>query len=200
MRIQRTLICDIETAPLSKEELEEYGKRFPKKPHAKMYKLDKPGLYWTTGQVVCVGLKECDDEEVVICTGDEYKTLIEAHEIMKDYQDFFVTFNGDQFDLKFLTGRAWKHLIPMKLPTGKYQKNHCDIYQVLGGSWGSTKVSLEELAHHFGVYDDLWGHGYEVEKWWQDKDFDSIKRHCSGDINTTYKIYHGFIKEMYRQV
>jgi len=198
MQPPRDIVFDIETSPLPKEELDIYAEKFPKKPKARTYKLDAPALYWTTGQVACVGMKWNEDEEVVICTGDEYDTLNEAHEVMKNYQDTFIGFNSIDFDAKFLTGRAWKHLIPMKLPISKYAKNHIDIYQILGGSYGSTKVSLAELAHHFGVDDAHWGHGAMVADWWTNKEYNNIIKHCRGDIISTYRIYTGFIKPMYR--
>lgn len=200
MKTPREMIVDIETAPIPRDELDAYIEKFPKKPHAKLYKPDKPSLYWTTGQVVCVGLMHEEDNPITICKGDEGDTLTEAHEILKAYTDQYITFNGQSFDFPYLTARAWKNLVPMRLPMSKYAKNHTDIFQILGGTYGSTKVSLQELAYHFGVDDDIHGHGSEIEALWNTKHFDEICKHCRGDIITTYRIYHGYIKRMYREV
>jgi len=197
MITHREIVIDIETVPI--DDLELYKQKFPKKPNARSYKPDKAALYWTTGQVCCIGLKWQDDDEITICTGDEYDTLKEAHEILKGYNDQYVSFNGIDFDFKFIVGRAWKHLIPIRLPTNRYAKNHHDIYNILGGNYGSSKASLAELAYHFGVDDEYWGNGAQVEEWWQAKEWDKICKHNRGDIISTYRIWHGYIKNMYRQ-
>jgi predicted PolB exonuclease-like 3'-5' exonuclease len=124
-----------------------------------------------------------DDDEDVILAG--------AYNYLHDHTPFtLVTFNGRDFDLPMLYMRGLLHGYDFAqvLPMDKYTKTHIDLYQHLGGRWGMNGT-LAELAWHFGLADELDGHGSNVQQQFDSGDWESIIAHCRSDVEVTERLY-----------
>jgi len=208
------ITLDIETASIDSERLASFKARFEPKPpepdpeleeeapkkrkkaakkeeKPKKLKSDRAGLHFLTGRVVCVGAKIFGRTPDMFAQEEEEITLAGLYTYLDSRQPFtLVTFNGRDFDVPMLYMRGLLHGFDFSqvLPMDKYSKNHIDLYQHLGGRWGMNG-KLAELAWHFGIEDGLEGSGSDVQKDFDNGDWDGIIEHCRADVITTEKLY-----------
>lgn len=221
---------DIETVSIDKERLESFKRKFEPKPpepivveveddekpkkkkkvavkkeeKPKKLKSDRAGLHYLTGRVVCAGAKIFGRKADMFAHEDEEVLLAGLYEFLDSHLPFtLVTFNGREFDVPFIYMRGLLHGFDFSqvLPMDRYSKSHVDIYQHLGGKWGMNG-KLSELAWHFGIEDSLDGSGADVQKNFDNGDWESIIAHCRADVETTEELYkrlfpHGRSKGKY---
>lgn len=209
------LTLDLETASVDSERLQEFKDRFEPKPpepepepeveeekpkkrkkakkeeKPKKLKSDRAGLHFLTGRVVCTGTKFVGREPQMFADEAEEVIMAGLYDYLAAHQPFtLVTFNGRDFDLPMLYMRGLLHGYDFAqvLPMDKYAKTHIDLYQHLGGRWGMNG-KLEELAWHFGLEDDLDGHGSSIQGLYDAGDWESIIAHCRADVIVTERLY-----------
>ena len=207
---------DIETAAIDRERLEDFKHRFEPKPpepepaaeveeekpkkkkklakkedRPKKLKSDRAGLHYLTGRVVCAGAKNFGKKAEMFAHEEEEILLAGLYEYLDNYRPFtLVTFNGREFDVPFVYMRGLLHGFDFSqvLPMDKFSKSHIDLYQHLGGKWGMNG-KLSELAWHFGIEDGLDGSGADVQKNFDNGNWEEIIAHCRADVETTEKLY-----------
>jgi predicted PolB exonuclease-like 3'-5' exonuclease len=123
---------------------------------------------------------------------EEEEFIMEGlYSYLDSHQPFtLVTFNGRDFDLPMLYMRGLLHGYDFAqvLPMDKYSKTHIDIYQHLGGRWGMNGT-LAEFAWHFGLADELDGHGSSIQQQFDSGDWESIIAHCRADVEVTESLF-----------
>jgi hypothetical protein len=191
-------VLDIET--VASDRIVEYERLFGKKTPNK--KLNKPGLHWLTGRVFCICIKPLGKPVMTFCDEDENAILSAFYEYLLTLKPVnLVTFNGHSFDIPFLYMRGLVHGLDFSslLPRDKWSRLHMDLYEHLGGKWG-LNAKLAEICWMLGI-DRIYGTGGEVQDLYDNKDFQKIIEHCTGDVEAVEQLYnrlfpHGRVEQI----
>jgi DNA polymerase elongation subunit (family B) len=186
--------------PVETEEIVEKPKKAPKKPRTKKSargksKSELKGLHYLTGKIVCIALKPMGKEPLIF-HGEEEVMLRELHEYLSARFPYTLCgYNIMEFDVPFIRMRGLKYGIDFSglLPLDKFNKQHVDLYVVLGGKWGLT-ARLSELAWYFDI-PGAYGSGADVERLYRAGDLLEIYRHCGADVCVTEGLYHKIYPE-----
>lgn len=144
------------------------------------------GLKPWKGKVICVVVKDIETQKCTTFSGsDENKLLKEFWDSIEGC--WFITYNGDEFDIPFLIKRSLIQNIKMK-------KIYCsiDMRKVVNGFWFSykrdIKGKLSDWARvlHMPVKTNL---GKEIFKLYRKNDFKAIRNHCKEDVELTYSLF-----------
>ena len=104
----------------------------------------------------------------------------------------FVTFNGNEFDVPVLMFRSMMlGVTPLSIiDTNRYGKgNHRDLRAILGGGKQYPKGTLDFFCKRLGCPVEPHGNGSMVQGWYDNKDFDSIVKHCQTDVKQLKFLY-----------
>jgi DNA polymerase elongation subunit (family B) len=177
------LVLDIESAPWMADE---YAAIWPKSKK-------RAGLHAIISQVVCVGLRESGQTSMIAPPEftSEKKVLEWVQVVLREHKNSdIVGYNTKNFDFPFLQIRAAKYGIKLDLPDKRALRNK-DIFEAMGGKWATdvSSCSLSELA--FLLYaEGKKTDGGDVARWWSEKNYEAIKRHCAEDVELTDRVYN----------
>ncbi len=163
------------------------------------------GLHPLQNMVCCVAIHDLQDgkSQAIIMGGDTGKdeklVLEKAWEALSKY-DFFVSFNGIEFDVKVLNLNSVKRRVRpgVAIDTRKYQiGNHMDLRAILG-NW--EKFAHGTLDYYMKVFfgetegkpEDM--EGSLVQHYWDMGLHDEIAAYAISDVENTAKL-HGLINE-----
>lgn len=159
-------------------------------------------------QVVAIGV-DTGEKEFFAVGEDEIKLLTEFNEIMTramiplkfwytlsetlprtptpPLTPILVTYNGDFFDVPFLTSRALKHGIKLEL----YKLRHLDLMWVTRKflSKQNKYPSLHELAQFLDIEVKDKFTGGDVKRLFEEKRFADIEAHLRSDVELTKKVH-----------
>jgi DNA polymerase elongation subunit (family B) len=215
----KTLIIDIETAPITKERLDSYisafepelmvegdpdwveveadekpkkgAKKKPKKPKPKVgSKSAKGGLHWLTGQICCVGVLPTDGEPVMFADEDEEVVLVGLYHYLYDAFPYLtVTFNGAEFDLPFIRMRGL--LYGLDFSGLLPLEKFSKTHIDIYQVLGGKWVLPAKLAEYCWYFgiEDIDDTGAHVAELFRAGDIEAIVRHCRGDVIATEKLY-----------
>ena len=175
------IIFDIETIP---DRLSEYNQAFPKSKK-------KAGIHAIISRVVAIGYDLGGYQKVIM--GEEEEILGEFADLLNEHRTAtLVGFNIKNFDIPLIRLRAAKYGIKLYLPDRRSQRI-CDLFDVLGGKWQTdvSACSLSEL-HWFLYGAGKQTNGCDIAQMWEDNDLESIRAHCSEDVEITSRIYNDF--------
>jgi len=122
--------------------------------------------------------------------GNEKEFLSRAWKVLGQY-NFFLSFNGIEFDVPCIRLHTIRHGIAMevKISTRKYAvENHLDCYAVLS-DWQRRPGGMDFYAQYFGV-----GHGKDaidggsVQELWDMGEHETIGQYCESDARQTWAI------------
>ena len=130
---------------------------------------------------------------------DEKKLITNILHYMQRYLDNgnrIITYNGNSFDIPFITRRAILNNIPHpdRFPTlaeltNKYApRHHLDLHQFLNPNYGEFS-KLNEWAYLIGATTELASDSNKVYEWYLSNQKDKIINHCLSDIIKTYLLY-----------
>jgi len=151
--------------------------------------VDKAALSPITGRVTCVGVSYRGDFKFFI-NKDERALLEDLNTFIAGKEvGAYVTKNGDDFDTPFLRVRhlANKMQVP---PWLLYITRHHDIKRYFGrGTMGPYGPSMQDLEWVMDIRRDGEKDGLQALKWWEEGDWDSLKKYCEQDVRTTENIF-----------
>jgi len=200
----KTYIIDIETEPLSREELKAFVPEFKAdsrlKDPVKIAEdlLSKESAFYTkatlnalTSKVCAIGIWDVSQPEPqLLCGGDEEKLISTFGDLLKD-KSKFITFNGAGFDIPFLCRRGLKYGKDFfskffRIDGGlSYDAPLID----LAAMWDCRRkdyTSLNELALHLGVGSKEKGEELFYQTW--NRDQAEAKAYLRNDLDLTKKI------------
>ncbi|MAG47049.1 hypothetical protein CL617_00450 [archaeon] len=175
---------DIETIPLKieNEDIREY--LMDHKINKEMRTFDP-----NYSKIVCICLKFSDEECKVFFNEDEKVLLQEFWSFVNENKSdtVFVTHNGYSFDVPIINLRTIVNglNIPFDFNVNKWnmdKSNHFDIMLFFSNLGNFTNLPLNILAkmHNIEVKETITGR--EIEKYFNEKDFDKIKGRCRNDV------------------
>lgn len=180
------VVLDIETVPLPVEERERYISSVLCRDSRKRKPRETPALHPCTAKVVCVGIKPVGEKAICMVSGNEKQLLEDTRALLEKLSPVrYVTFNGTGFDFPMLRYRALANgvtglgrLLPVSRSPGNY-----DIYALL--RW-DLPISLADIGYLMGIEK---GNGADVEKWYEEKNYEMIEAYNIRDLELTEKIY-----------
>ena len=160
-----------------------------------------------TGKIISIGLMveaytsfinggytDGPGKTIILCGNDEKKILKDYWEIVREYGNETITFNGIDFDIPYIIKRsAYQKVTPSRNITGRrYQvKPAFDILQVLT-NWRGLKEALG-----MGVYCDMFGvphtkdkvSGADVYELYLNNEWETLKNYSNDDIDETFLLF-----------
>ena len=213
------LIFDIETVGVEFNSLDEKSKEFVLKfaETKEDQEEAKDGLSFSplTGEVVAIGILNPDTDKGAVYYRDpsgkneqqsenniQYTPFKSEKEVLKEFYDQFVTFNGRGFDCPFLIVRSATHkikptknLMPNRYESGDYGKTitHVDLLDRLT-FFGSVrrKGNLHMWCQAFGIDSpkDKGVTGDDVGRLFKEKKYLDIAQYCAGDLWATKDLFN----------
>jgi len=182
------LVLDIEVIPekFDQEQINEYlmDKNFPRKMHP---------LF---SRILMIGLKLMNGKIELIYPKDEKELLTKFWNRINELKpELIVTFNGYNFDIPFIQIRSQINAVKptMDINLNKWKSdssNHYDCMQVLSANQTFLNVALEISCQVFGIkVPEQRITGESVPKLYIAGELDTIKEHCTQDIEMTEGLY-----------
>lgn len=146
-----------------------------------------------TGRIVMLGIK--DEDRIEIIQDDEPAIIRHFFALFEKYIDkgtHWIGFNIASFDIPFLIRRAWFHRLkvpPYGIVRGRYLTGFfTDLLELWNASerTGPFTVSLDDLAHYFGVGAKT-GNGADFGELLR-YDAQKAKDYLVNDLEITWKI------------
>jgi DNA polymerase elongation subunit (family B) len=216
------LFIDLESVPETDERIASYKATFeptpmveevaeepvekpkkPRKPRVKKArgktKAGMGGLHYLTGRIISIAIKPLGKEAFVF-HGEEREILTELHEYLSAKKPYtLVGYNVSDFDYPFIRMRGLLYGLDFGdlLPFDKYNKQHIDLYNVLGGKWG-INAKLSELAWFFG-FTGAYGDGSQVEGWYRAGNLLDVYKHNIGDVTITEQLFQKLYPDGHRK-
>ena len=129
--------------------------------------------------------------------GGERNLLEAAWEILSSY-DFFITFNGSEFDVPILNLHSLfnRVRVPVRIETRKYQVgNHLDLRGLLSGWERFAPGNLDfYLRRVLGRSKPKQIDGSLVQHYWDVGMTEDIKAYCKGDARDIFDLYQAVQK------
>ncbi len=124
----------------------------------------------------------------------EKELLLNFWEILVAY-DYYITYNGNGFDVPCLKLHSMKHRIrpAVMISTSKYRchnQNHLDCYDILSAYGKRKGVTLDYCLKYFGIAEEGKGDidGSDVQGMWENGLYDEIGEYCLGDSRKTFEL------------
>lgn len=203
----RSIVFDIETAPLPDAELEQFmPKEWPlgniKDPEKIKAAIEEKKKAWKedaalralTGRVLVIGMMIGDTPVILSEPGTEATIIYEFWDAVRMSETNIhniVGFNVKLFDLPFLMQRSWKWnlTIPMDLFDGRYFSRHVvDLRERWQCGDRQAPGSLDAIARHMGIGAKS-GSGKDFAGLW-DQDREKALQYIKNDLDLTSKIAH----------
>jgi len=170
---QRTVVLDIETAPLSSDE--------------------DGALSAMSGRIVCICLlvdDGCAIREIAIASDEERQIISQFWKALKP-TDILVGHNLLGFDLPFIRQRSWILRIQPSRAIDERRFYTRDVHDTLElWSRGGPKkgATLDALGVALGCGGKT-ANGSSVAQWWAERNFQAIKSYCREDVRLAYRVY-----------
>lgn len=185
------LFLDIETTPfeIGHEDIRNY--LMDKKISKEARSLDP-----NYSKIVAIGIKQMDQNSQVL-SGNEKEILTQFWNLISSQpkNTVFVTHNGYQFDVPFLTLRSIANnlKIPVKINTNKWSmenSNHFDTMQFFShyGTFINTNLEILGKMHNIEQERDKIT-GRDIEELYLQGQIDKINKHCQHDIELLEMIF-----------
>jgi predicted PolB exonuclease-like 3'-5' exonuclease len=206
------IFFDIETAPLTAEEMEAFAPEFAAPSNykdadkiaaniaeQKTAWLERGALNPMTGRVLAIGLMEVAGDEVTIHHGDDERAVLLAflEDTKEIYNGPLVGWNNKGFDIPFLTRRLWRHGIkPPKWWTARTGWGKEPMVIDLMEEWkaGDFKAPFTKLDHaakFLGLEGKTGSHGKDFGKLYAE-DLETALDYLRRDVELVAEI-HGRI-------
>jgi hypothetical protein len=156
--------------------------------------LEKAGLHWWTGRVVCICWKLGDKQTTGIISRNEKHVLNNFFAACNSVTDpFLIGKNGTDFDIPFLVGRCLAHDVgvPQFL---RPQRPIDDINRVFGYVRNSQWGKLGDYAWGLGL-DGKLADGSQVQTMWDEDKHDEIFDYCLRDVEIPAELLARYTKE-----
>lgn len=161
-----------------------------------------PALHPTTCEVVQVsfGWRQDGAVQVRLCQRDGYASeaelLVDAFSVLASAsakRTRLVSFNGKQFDVPILRGRA--ALLRLKVPALPWRRllypysddQHADLRLILGADDRRARGTLQWWAEAFGIHAEE--HGAEVHAWVQAGEWDKLRLYGETEAKTLVELF-----------
>jgi DNA polymerase elongation subunit (family B) len=157
---------------------------------------EKDALDPNYGMICCIGYYApifnetisivMTEEEMLVVLFNELKRHAYSNETIE-----VITFNGNKFDIPYITHRC--AMLGIRMPNPLSSPPHCDVaYLVEHTTWlpqGALNHSLTELAilHGIPYYEDA--SGKDVQQLWDAGQYEEIRKHCESDVMVTWELY-----------
>lgn len=162
----------------------------------KQAQINKMGLDPLFNMICCAGWCAADGSGSIMleeesATGEK-ELLLKMWDLLARY-DYFVTFNGRQFDMRCIYLHGITHGIrpPVIIDHGRYNRgNHCDLRLVLSGSNQYAPGKLDTYLKIFlqtGKKEGI--DGAMVQDYWDMGLYSDISEYCTNDGEQTYKLF-----------
>lgn len=159
--------------------------------------IDRFALDPTTGQIICIGLRDTDTGEstalVVDDTSTERDVLIRFWESVRSPPDRWVSFNGKRFDVPYLKLRS---AIVGVTPSCFIDESrgatrpHFDVYEVLAGQDTRRRGNLDYFSAIFGIDSPkAIMDGSKVHDAYHQGRIKEIAEYCLSDCRATAELY-----------
>lgn len=151
------------------------------------------GLDVYQNMICSIGWCDGEDSGYILLGGDDEKDLIKKTWILLSEYNFFVTFNGLNFDVPVLNFHSMfqKIRVPFQISTRKYQiTNHCDLRAVLTNWESYAKGTLDFwLNKCLGInkYDGMTG--AMVNDAWEMGLYEKVGEYSQDDAEKTWQLY-----------
>jgi len=230
----KVCVVDIETMPIEghKEALEPFMENLKTRSKVDPLKVaeelkDKKEGYYSkaalspvAGRVVCIVVKEMHlpaigvsqalEPKIVVFANADERVMLDSFAKYAEAKQWWVTYNGRNFDFPFLTFRAAHHGINLKLPM--YYKNtfdgHFDLAQFLFDislmdNLDSTRkyIKLESWNRYFGLPTKSMD-ARDIPKAVAEGRLQEVVDYCIGDVENTAAIfmkYHNLFERSFRR-
>lgn len=210
-----TLIFDIETIPVSFDELDkpsqEYLMKFADNKEDEEKVKQQMALWAPTNKIVAIGVLSIETQKgavyfqdggmkqesykkdgITYRSGDEKEILKRFWAVIKTAKKF-VTFNGRSFDCPVLMLKsAMLKVKPTKnlMPYRYSSDYHVDLLEQLTFYGAARKFNLDMYCKAFGIDSpkaDVCGH--DVKPLFESGKYKEIARYCAGDLFATRELY-----------
>lgn len=148
-----------------------------------------------TNQIVAIAIKLDNGEICAVSGNNEYELLRKFYDVLSGFlfTPRFVGFNSKAFDFPILAIALRRHNIYLpfhyKSCISRYNDDsHVDVRMLLTGNNQFGEGSLGDWCEVFGI-ERPFGFGRNVQQWFDSGDFESIERHCSENVDRTYKLF-----------
>jgi DNA polymerase elongation subunit (family B) len=182
------VVVDIEVIPeeFENSQIKEYlmDKKFPRKIHPMF------------SRILIIGLKPGNGDTELFYPKDEKELLTRFWNRLKEIKpNLIVTFNGYNFDIPFIQVRSVMNKVPpsIEINLNKYKSetsNHFDSMQILSVNQTFLNVALDISCQVFDI--DMPSAritGEDVPKLYKAGEFDTIKEHCTQDVELTEQLF-----------
>lgn len=209
--IIKTMVFDIETVGKKFEDLDEVEQDYllnnlEKGTEDKEEAKGKTGLYAIFGKVCAIGAFNPGTKKgLVLLLGEKdlipekenyiYRVFKEEKELLEEFwkiareYELFVTYNGDNFDFPYLIIRSGINRVKVPFEVKKWGSDRfIDLQNKIRQSHG---FKLEMLCKAFGIENpkEAGVHGGDVNKLFDDKDFQKIADYVARDAYSTSQLY-----------
>lgn len=130
-------------------------------------------------EISVVGIHDSDTGELTSYTKEEFSQLWPIIE----RADMLIGFNSDSFDIPILN-----RYYPGDLTKIRSLDLLTEVYNVLG-----RRIRLQSLAEGtLGIGKS--GNGLEAVEWWQQGEYEKVRKYCMDDVKITRQIYDYAVK------
>lgn len=163
--------------------------------------LEKAGLHWWTGQVICIVTFNLDTGEFkTFSNKDEKKLLIDFQNEFDQGFPEFIGKHSDFFDLPFLRGRILAHDLGLISALKNNQRTLRDVNHIFSYSTSCAQIStLEAYAFGLGILGKTM-QANKVQAMYKDyllgnhKAMQEIEAYCKQDVAITATLLKRYLK------
>lgn len=152
----------------------------------KVLDIETNGLSALESRITCISLSLLESENIHSFSGEDEKLIIETFWNAIDNGDTIITFNGNCFDFPFIIQRSIILGIKVKKFISIDIRNalSCFTFNYDIKARGSLNTWSKLLG--FGEKQE---NGEKVIEYYNNKDWENIKRHCVDDVKITKGIF-----------
>jgi len=154
-----------------------------------IFDIETTGLNPMEDKVICISILNVDSDKPVSFYGENEALLLKQFwNAVKNTTTNFISFNGDGFDIAFLIKRSLIH----KVQVTNLFKNHIDLKKVVNSFFFTynryEKGKLTDWGEILGIKAKT-ERGCEMLKYYENKDWKTIKAHCEEDVILTKALF-----------
>ena len=171
---------------------ESLNKVYAEAVHEAAEEIRRFSIYPLTSKIIAFAVAKQVDAQLPslqVVSGSEDEILSLITETFKEAYTIF-TYNGKAFDIPHISTAYLRHSGSIPYPHSRMIQrynnvHHIDLYEVLSVNGVYKKGTLGDWCERFGIARPF-GKGSQVSEWYEKGDIDSIKHHCSDNVNCTY--------------
>ncbi len=134
------------------------------------------------GRIICISLKDPNSNIIESSTDEDETEILKWCMKLFSRVDEVIGFNIHDFDMDFLIKRCLVKRVPISLP------KIVDLRLILGRGNKFSKGTMRLISSQMGFEANTLS-GAEMERLYEEKKFDEIKRHCEEDVLMTEILY-----------